>query len=113
VINYYLKAKPKGEVKIQVLKGNMVLNEINGSGNAGLNSAVWNMNGRRERTAEEKKAMQEQARRRQEMGYGGRGGMDVNYANFPVQEGEYKFVLIVDGKSYTGYASILKDYWYQ
>ena len=113
VVNYYLKAKAKSDVKIRVLKGNMVLNEINGSGNPGLNSAVWNMTGRRERTAEEKKAMQEQMRRMQEMGYGGRGGMDVNFANFPVQEGEYKFVLTVDGKSYTGYASVLKDYWYQ
>jgi photosystem II stability/assembly factor-like uncharacterized protein len=113
VINYYLKSKPKGDVKIQVLKGNLVLNEINGSANPGLNSAVWNMTGRRERTADEKKAMQDTMRGVQGRVYGGRGGMDINYASFPVQEGEYKFVLTVDGKSYTGFASILKDYWYQ
>jgi hypothetical protein len=113
VINYYLKSKPKGDVKIQVLKSNLVLNEINGSANPGLNSAVWNMTGRRERTADEKKAMQDTMRGVQGRVYGGRGGMDINYASFPVQEGEYKFVLTVDGKSYTGFASILKDYWYQ
>lgn len=91
----------------------MLLNEINGSGNPGLNSAVWNMTGRRERTAEEKKAMQEQMRRLQERGFAGRAGGDINYASFPVQEDAYKFVLIVDGRSYSGTASILNDYWHQ
>jgi photosystem II stability/assembly factor-like uncharacterized protein len=112
VINYYLKTKPKSDVKIEVFKGNLLLNEIPGSGNPGLNSAVWNMVGRRERTAEEKKAFQERARRAQEMGYAGRSGLDLNYASYPVQDGEYRFVLVVDGKSFTGYGSILKDYWY-
>jgi photosystem II stability/assembly factor-like uncharacterized protein len=112
VINYYLKAKPKSDVKIQVLKGNLLIYEIRGSANPGLNSAVWNMTGRRERTVEEKKAMQEQLRRMREMGFEGRGGMDINYAALPVQEGDYKFVLMVDDKSYAGFASILKDYWY-
>jgi photosystem II stability/assembly factor-like uncharacterized protein len=113
VINYYLKAKPKADVKVQVFKGNMLLNEIRGSANPGLNSAVWNMTGRRERTADEKKSMQERMRRMQEMGFEGRGGMDINYANFPVQEGDYRVVLTVDGKTSSGIASILKDYWYK
>lgn len=111
VINYYLKAKPKDDIKIQVFKGNLLLNEIRGTANPGLNSAVWNMTGRRERTPEEKKAMQEQARRMQERGYG--GGMDINYASFPVQEGEYRVVLTADGKTLSGTATILKDFWYQ
>jgi len=111
VINYYLKAKPKDDIKIQVFKGNLLLSEIKGSTNPGLNSAVWNMTGRRERTAEEKKAMQEQVRRMQERGYG--GGMDINYASFPAQEGDYRVVLTVDGKALSGTATILKDFWYQ
>jgi hypothetical protein len=69
------------------------------------------MTGRRERTAEEKKAMQEQVRRMQERGYG--GGMDINYASFPAQEGDYRVVLTVDGKALSGTATILKDFWYQ
>jgi hypothetical protein len=36
-------------------------------------------------------------------------GADINYASFPAQEGEYRFVLVVDGKSYTGCASVLAD----
>jgi photosystem II stability/assembly factor-like uncharacterized protein len=108
VIYYSLKAKPKGEVKIRVYAGNMLLSEIAGAAEVGLNSAFWNMNGRRERTADEKKAAQEGARRFREMGYGGMGG-DPNFASFPVQPGEYKFVLSVDGKTMTAYASVLKD----
>ncbi|MGA2361102.1 MAG: hypothetical protein ABSG73_01460 [Candidatus Aminicenantales bacterium] len=111
VVNYYLKAKPKDDVKIQVFNGNMLLNEIKGTSNAGLNSAVWNMTGRRERTSEEKKAMQDEVRRRQERGYG--GGLDINYASFPVQEGDYRVVLTVDGRTLSGTASILKDDWHQ
>jgi photosystem II stability/assembly factor-like uncharacterized protein len=107
-IYYSLKAKPKGDVTLQVYAGNMLLNEIKGTAEVGLNTAFWNMTGRRERTAEEKKAAQEGARRLREMGYGGAGG-DPNFASFPVQTGEYKFVLSVDGKTMTAFASVLKD----
>jgi photosystem II stability/assembly factor-like uncharacterized protein len=113
VINYFLKAKPKGDVKVQVFKGNLLINELTGTADPGLNSVVWNLTGRRARTAEEKQAMQEQMKRRQERGFTGRVGGDVNYASFAVQEGEYRFVLLVDGASYAGSASILMDYWYK
>ena len=109
VVAYYLKAKPQGEVKVQVLKGRFLVNEIKGTANPGLNSVVWNMTGRRERTPEEKKSIQEQMRRAQEAGYGGRFGGDLNYASFPAAEGEYSFVLVVDGKTFSASASILRD----
>jgi photosystem II stability/assembly factor-like uncharacterized protein len=108
VVYYSLKAKPKGDVTLQVYAGNMMLNEIKGTADVGLNMAVWNMTGRRERTAEEKKAAQEGARRLREMGYGGTGG-DPIFASFPVQPGEYRFVLSVDGNTMTAFASVLKD----
>ena len=82
VVYYSFKAKPKGDVKIQVYAGNMLLNEITGAAEVGLNKAFWNMTGRHERTAS---------------------------ASFPVQPGEYRFVLSVDGKTQTASASILKD----
>ena len=82
VVYYSLKAKPKGEVTLQVYAGNMLLNEIKGTADVGLNKVFWNMTGRRERTAS---------------------------ASFPVQPGEYKFVLSVDGKTLTTSASVLKD----
>jgi hypothetical protein len=82
-----------------------------GPANPGLNSAIWNMTGRRERTPEEKKAVQEQLRRMQERGYG--GGLDINYAQVPVQEGDYRVVLTMDGTSTSGTATILRDDRYQ
>ena len=108
VIQYYLKAKAKGDVKIQVFRGTLLLNEIRATAEPGLNTAVWNMTGRRERTEEEKKAAQQQAQRLREMGYGGAAG-DMSWASFPVLEGEYRFVLLVDGKSLTAHGTILQD----
>jgi photosystem II stability/assembly factor-like uncharacterized protein len=107
-IYYTLKTKPKDAVKIQVYSGNMLLNEMTGTSVVGLNTATWNMTGRRERTPEEKKAAQEGLRRAREMGFGGQGG-DPSYAFFPVQPGEFRIVLSVDGKSAATFATVLKD----
>ena len=46
VVYYSLKAKPKGEVKIQVYAGNLLITEIKGPADVGLNKAFWNMTGR-------------------------------------------------------------------
>jgi len=108
IIYYSLRAKPKGDVKLSVWTGHMLLAEIAGTADVGLNKVYWNMTGRRERTADEKKAAQEGARRMREMGYGGTGG-DPNFASFPVPPGEYKVVLSVDGKTLSTFASVLKD----
>ena len=109
-MNYYLKEKPKGEVKVQIFRGNLMINEIKGGSAAGLNSVVWNMTGRRERTAEEKKAFQERMQRMQEAGYGGRGaGMDAAFTQYPAPEGEYKIVVTGEALSLSGSATILAD----
>jgi len=46
LIYYSLKAKPKGEVKIQVYAGNLLITEIKGPADVGLNKAFWNMSAR-------------------------------------------------------------------
>ncbi len=107
-ISYTLKAKPKEAVKVRIYAGSLLLNELNGPAEIGLNTVTWNMTGRRERTPDEKKAAQEGARRLRAMGYGGAAG-DPNFASFPVQPGEYKVVLLVDGKSLTTTATVLQD----
>jgi photosystem II stability/assembly factor-like uncharacterized protein len=107
-IYYTLKAKPKAAVKVQIYAGSLLLNELNGMAETGLNTVTWNMTGRRERTPDEKKAAQEGARRLRAMGYGGAAG-DANFASFPVQPGEYKVVLLVDGKTLTTTATVLQD----
>ncbi len=107
VINYYLKNKPKDDVKIQVFKGNLMINELKGPAEPGINRAFWDMTVRRQRTEEEKKAIQEQMKRMAEAGY--RIRMDVNYVTAPAGEGEYRFVLTVDGKAFKETASVLPD----
>lgn len=108
-VNYYLKNKAKDEVKLTVYQGNVVINEIKGSGDAGINRIVWNMTKRRERTEQEKKRIQEFIQRGRAFRF--RGDMDVNYTFSPVQEGEYKFVLAVGSQLFTRYASILEGRW--
>ena len=121
-INYFLKAKPKSEVKVQIFKGSMLINEMKGGGDPGLNSVLWNMNARRERTEAEKKAMQGQRQR-----FGGadmadippeyaaqfRSQMDPNYISFAAQEGDYKVVLTVGKGALTTTATILPDIYSQ
>ncbi|MBP1769906.1 MAG: degQ 2 [Candidatus Aminicenantes bacterium] len=107
-VSYLLKAKPKEGVKVRIYAGTLLLNEIAGKAEAGLNTVVWNMTGRRERTPEEKEAAQTMARRAREAGYGGAGG-DTGFASFPVQPGEYRVVLDVDGKTLSTTATVLRD----
>jgi len=107
-ISYTLKAKPKDAVKVRIYAGTLLLNEFAGPSEIGLNTVTWNMTGRRERTPDEKKAAEAGARRAREAGYGGGVG-DPNFTSFPVQPGEYKVVLAVDGKTYVTTATVLKD----
>jgi len=107
-ISYLLKTKPKEGVKVRIYAGTMLVNELSGPSETGLNTVVWNMTGRREMTPEEKKAAQDRARRAREMGYGGAMG-DVSFASFPMRPGDYRIVLTVDGKSESTWGSVLKD----
>jgi len=107
-VSYLLKVKPKEGVKIQIYAGTLLLNEITGTSEIGLNTVYWSMTGRRERTPDEKKAALEGARRAREMSYGGAMG-DPNFASFPVQPGDYRIVLTVDGKSQTTWGTVLQD----
>ena len=115
LINYFLKAKPKGEVTVQVLSGETVISEMKGTANEGLNSVTWDMMGRRARTEEEKKAAPAGGQRGAFAGGAGggfqRGGtaMDPNFAYFQAADGAYTLVLIVDGQKFTARTSILPD----
>jgi photosystem II stability/assembly factor-like uncharacterized protein len=54
VFNYYLKDVLSNGVTFQVYDGSVLINELQGSGNAGFNNVVWGMTKRgRKRTAEE------------------------------------------------------------
>ena len=75
---------------------------------SGSTPCTWNMTGRRERTPTKRRRPRKGARRAREMGYGGAMG-DPNFAFFPVQPGDYRIVLTVDGKSQTTWGTVLQD----
>ena len=110
VIYYYLKGKVEGDVKVTVYKGNMEINEIKGSSEAGLHKVVWNMNKRRKRSEKEVAQMQQMVRRYRQFGYRYPG--DINYAYSPAGFGEFKFVLTVGNKKFVKTASVLQDLWF-
>jgi len=110
VINYYLKNKVENDVKVAIYQGDMLINEITGKKDAGWNSVLWNMGKRRERSEEEQKRIKEMMARYAEYGY--RMRINPRYDYSPAQYGEYRIVLKVGDKSFTKYASILKDHWY-
>jgi len=96
---------------VKVFKGGLLINEIKGENKPGLNSVIWNMTQRVERTPEEK----EEIRKRIKMyrSYGYNMDIDVDYAYQSVDCGEYIFKLCVDGKELTKKSSVLKDHWYK
>ncbi len=108
VIYYHLKNKLNEKVKIQVFQGNMMINEIQGSSNPGINRVVWNMSKRRKRTDAEKKQIEQMRKRYASFGY--RFNQNINFASVPAQEGEYTFVLKAGDVQIAKKASILKDF---
>ena len=107
---YYLKNKVSEDIKISIYQGNLLINEINGKKEAGVNKVLWNMTKRRERSEEEKKMAREQMERMRRAGFR-RGRMDPNYVSGPASEGEYKIVLSIGDKKITKTGIILKDVW--
>ena len=110
VIYYLLKNQAQKEVKVKVFKGNVLINEVEGNSDAGINKVIWDMTKRRERTEEEKEKIRKQNKRYAEMGY--RRQIDVDYDYTPASLGEYKIVIEFDGKKLVNSASILQDHWY-
>ena len=111
VINYYLKTKIKGEIKVSVYSGNKLINELEAANEPGIQKVVWDMTVRRKRTEEEKKAVEERLRRFSAFGFRGRENPDYDFT--PASSGEYRFVLQAGTLTLEGLASILRDYWYE
>ncbi len=109
-IYYYLKKESKEDVKIKIYKGTMLINEIKGKKDSGMNRVIWDMTQRRERTEEEKKRIKERMERFAAYGYPMRE--DPDYAYDPAPWGEYRIALSVGDQESTKYASILQDHWY-
>ncbi len=107
-VYYHLKDKAAEAPKLTVYQGNVVVGELEGKTDPGINLILWPMTKAPQRTPEQIKQMEAQQQRARQMGYGGRFGSRDPAAPL----GEYRFVLTVNGKTFTKYASILPDLWY-
>lgn len=109
-IYYYLKAKTDEEVKLSIYKGNVLINEIKGTKEAGINKVLWDWTVRKERSEESKKRIQAMLKRYAQYGFTPRGrNWDVNYEYLPALPGEYEVLLNVGGKSYRKTARLLPE----
>ena len=141
-IYYYLKSDISSGVKISIYDGQKLINELNGSGNKGLNSIMWGMTKRgRKKTKEEIMNWdKEVATEEREPFYDyydtneylvsedeevGRTGLSLNtrvawepgmkgreYEYLRILPGNYRIVINVYGKEYETNASIVKDIWF-
>jgi photosystem II stability/assembly factor-like uncharacterized protein len=111
VLYYFLKDKIMGDVKVSIYNGNKLINELAARNEPGIQKVVWDMTVRRKRTEEEKKAIEERQRRFADSGF--RGREDPDYEFTPAPWGEYRFVLQAGTQTFEGFASILRDDWYE
>lgn len=107
VIYYHLKNKVSDPVKIQIWKGDKLINELNGENSPGLHRVLWNMTIRRERSEAEIKELQEKLGRAR-----GLGAFDLKYVTQPAPAGEYRVVLKVGQIELSTLAIIKEDEWF-
>ncbi|MFQ5865576.1 MAG: hypothetical protein ACE5IW_10140 [bacterium] len=141
VVNYYLKQKVKGGIKIEVYDRTIKLNEIAAPAQAGINSVQWYMTKRRKRTPKEIVQLKEMLEgiKDEEDFYDfydtvdyylnpddevnalgqslhtrvqNPGPFDREWLYQRVQPGEYTIKLISDTKVLVRKVQILQDYWY-
>ena len=142
MLNYYLKsAIPKG-VTLSVYNGAILINELEGPGNAGLNSVMWGMTRRGDKKSPEAVARWDEEMRTGEAEpfydyydtnefFGapdeevGRTGLSLrtrvqgrpgmrgrDYVLHRVQPGQYRIQLQAGGAVLTQTSRILQDFWY-
>jgi hypothetical protein len=141
-VNYYLKKKMRGEARIEVYSGSVLINAITGPAEAGLNSVQWYMTKRsRKRSPREAErvevglpSMEEEEDfydyydtvdfhldpddevnvlgQSQHTRVSFGGPFDKEWAYQRVQPGRYTIKLIVGDETLTGNVDILQDHWY-
>ena len=119
VINYYLRDKVDGEVKITVAQGERILSEMTGPNRPGLNSVEWSMSARRRRPRPEPTEQQNGEGGGQSEGdfYAEEEEIDhdyerVSYNRASAAPGEYTVTLTAADRELTRPAVILEDLWY-
>jgi photosystem II stability/assembly factor-like uncharacterized protein len=115
---YYFLKDDTGDVKFTVYQGGMVIVELEGSGDSGINRVLWSMDKRLERTPEEIEAQRARRGRGGFGGFGGRrggGGLSaedrLKYEISDAPPGEYRVVMTVDGHEIERRVTIIRDQW--
>jgi len=106
-IYYHLKTRITSPVKIQIWKGDRLINEMDGPNSSGLHRVLWNMMIRRERSEAEIKALQERLERARAF-----GGFDPRFVTAPAPAGEYRVVLKAGTTELSTMAVIKEDEWF-
>jgi len=106
-IYYHLKTRITSPVKIQIWKGDRLINEMDGPNSPGLHRVLWNMMIRRERSEAEIKALQERLGRARAF-----GGFDPKFVTTPAPAGEYRVVLKAGSTEVSAMAVIKEDEWF-
>lgn len=140
VVNYYLKNEARGDVKVQIYRDSLLINEYDGPGEPGLNSVQWYLTKRIPRTEEEKKDWDEWYAGEEEEFFDYYDGHDHfgepdeevsvygrsleiwihtlkewrerDYKHVRALPGEYTVKLLVNDKELTGKALVMQDHWY-
>jgi hypothetical protein len=107
VAYYYIGEDVSGEVKVSVYQGGELINEYEGSSEAGVHSVLWDMTERQEMTEAQIEARRAQMRRFAQFGMRQQGDPRFTYSPSPF--GDYTFVLTVGDRKFVRHASILKD----
>ena len=83
-----------------------MINEIEAADTAGINRVVWNMTKKTKRSEKEIEEIKKRLQGRREL------RESDKYETTPMPPGEYKVVLVVNGKKYSQKAVIMPDHWY-
>jgi photosystem II stability/assembly factor-like uncharacterized protein len=113
---YYHSNTDQDTAMIEVLHGELVVNELKAPIKAGMNKVVWDLQKRqRERTEKEKKQMMDRVERfRAFVSAEQIAAMmeNIDYMMTEVQPGTYTFRITVDGTTYTQQGAVLRDVWF-
>ncbi len=106
---YYWLGSGGGDVSFTVYQGNVPIAEIEADSGAGLHEAVWRMDRRRERSAQEQEEMRARFER-----FGRAAPEDqIRYESAEAPVGDYRIVLSVNGREIEREVSIVRDVWWR
>ncbi len=107
---YWMRSQQESTVTLEVYRGNVLINRIEGKGEPGLNVIYWDLTERIRRTARQVTALKKKLEKYRRYGYD--PDVDLEYIYSPVRPGEYVFVLKGFNRAFRQKGMVLKDNWH-